>query len=243
MEWNDVRVFLAVAREGTLGAAARKLGQTQPTMGRLADLFGPRRVYLVSLALVALAGLGGAFAPSLGALVAVRILLGVGTSGEYPSAMRIFRSQSDRLGTPQKATDATKTLDWALAMNPNGAGTPSPATVPINLRWPGQHVDSTGYFDNGYRTYIPITIGMRYAEVDPVGLAGSVIGSGSAREVRASMRVIVVSSPLATHTEPSLTAIPAGARPTAIRVVARVSASIRVTVSSSLLVTQTAPSP
>ena len=34
MEWSDLRVFLAVARAGTLGAAARKLGQTQPTMGR-----------------------------------------------------------------------------------------------------------------------------------------------------------------------------------------------------------------
>jgi DNA-binding transcriptional LysR family regulator len=34
MEWSDLRVFLAIAREGTLGAAARKLGQTQPTMGR-----------------------------------------------------------------------------------------------------------------------------------------------------------------------------------------------------------------
>jgi DNA-binding transcriptional LysR family regulator len=34
MEWSDVRVFLAIAREGTLGGAARKLGQTQPTMGR-----------------------------------------------------------------------------------------------------------------------------------------------------------------------------------------------------------------
>ncbi len=34
MEWSDLRIFLAVAREGTLGAAARKLGQTQPTMGR-----------------------------------------------------------------------------------------------------------------------------------------------------------------------------------------------------------------
>jgi DNA-binding transcriptional LysR family regulator len=34
MEWGDLRVFLAIAREGTLGAAARKLGQTQPTMGR-----------------------------------------------------------------------------------------------------------------------------------------------------------------------------------------------------------------
>lgn len=34
MEWSDLRVFLAIAREGTLGRAARKLGQTQPTMGR-----------------------------------------------------------------------------------------------------------------------------------------------------------------------------------------------------------------
>jgi DNA-binding transcriptional LysR family regulator len=34
MEWGDLRIFLAVAREGTLGGAARKLGQSQPTMGR-----------------------------------------------------------------------------------------------------------------------------------------------------------------------------------------------------------------
>ena len=34
MEWSDLPIFLAIAREGTLGAAARKLGQTQPTMGR-----------------------------------------------------------------------------------------------------------------------------------------------------------------------------------------------------------------
>ncbi|MBB3268506.1 DNA-binding transcriptional LysR family regulator [Azospirillum sp. OGB3] len=34
MEWSDLRVFLAIAREGTLGAAARRIGQTQPTMGR-----------------------------------------------------------------------------------------------------------------------------------------------------------------------------------------------------------------
>ncbi|MDM9620359.1 LysR family transcriptional regulator [Rhizobium sp. S96] len=34
MEWSDLRVFLAIAREGTLGGAARRTGQTQPTMGR-----------------------------------------------------------------------------------------------------------------------------------------------------------------------------------------------------------------
>jgi DNA-binding transcriptional LysR family regulator len=34
MEWSDLRIFLAIARAGTLGAAARSLGQSQPTMGR-----------------------------------------------------------------------------------------------------------------------------------------------------------------------------------------------------------------
>jgi DNA-binding transcriptional LysR family regulator len=34
MEWSDLRIFLAIARSGTLGAAGRQLGQSQPTMGR-----------------------------------------------------------------------------------------------------------------------------------------------------------------------------------------------------------------
>jgi DNA-binding transcriptional LysR family regulator len=39
MEWNDVEIFLAIARNGTLGAAARKLGLTQPTLGRRLKVF------------------------------------------------------------------------------------------------------------------------------------------------------------------------------------------------------------
>jgi DNA-binding transcriptional LysR family regulator len=34
MNWDDLRTFLAIARQGTLSAAARTLGVTQPTMGR-----------------------------------------------------------------------------------------------------------------------------------------------------------------------------------------------------------------
>lgn len=34
MDWDDLRTFLAIARQGTLSAAARSLGVTQPTMGR-----------------------------------------------------------------------------------------------------------------------------------------------------------------------------------------------------------------
>jgi DNA-binding transcriptional LysR family regulator len=34
MDWDDLRTFLAIVRHGTLSAAARALGVTQPTMGR-----------------------------------------------------------------------------------------------------------------------------------------------------------------------------------------------------------------
>lgn len=34
MDWNDIKVFLAIARARTLGGAARSIGQSQPTMGR-----------------------------------------------------------------------------------------------------------------------------------------------------------------------------------------------------------------
>lgn len=34
MEWSDLRIFLAIAKEGSLGAAARQLGLSQPTVGR-----------------------------------------------------------------------------------------------------------------------------------------------------------------------------------------------------------------
>jgi MFS family permease len=72
----------------------------QPTMGRLADLLGPRRVFVAGLVVVILAGLIGALAPAFGWLVASRILLGVGTSAAYPCAMAILRRRSRALGVP-----------------------------------------------------------------------------------------------------------------------------------------------
>ena len=92
----------------------------QPTMGRLADLYGPRRIYLFSLVLVAIAGLLGDFVPSLGGLVFVRVLLGIGTSGAYPSAMRIFRVQADRLGCAPPRTAMGVLSMSALSMSAIG---------------------------------------------------------------------------------------------------------------------------
>ena len=89
----------SVAQTGWLIAALYLTSSVaQPTLGRLSDLFGPRRVFLISLFFVAAAGTLGHFATSFFGLLFVRILLGVGTSGAYPSAMCIFREQADRHG-------------------------------------------------------------------------------------------------------------------------------------------------
>src|SRR5918995_6684088 len=39
MDWDGVRVFLAVARHGSLRAAGRALGLSQPTIGRRLAVF------------------------------------------------------------------------------------------------------------------------------------------------------------------------------------------------------------
>lgn len=84
----------------------------QPVLGRLVDLWGPRPVYLGATALAGLAGLAGALAPSLGVLVAARVVLGLGTCAGYPSAMALIRSEARRTGQETPA----QVLSWlALA--------------------------------------------------------------------------------------------------------------------------------
>ncbi|MFE2536571.1 MFS transporter [Streptomyces sp. NPDC059371] len=75
----------------------------QPVIGRLVDLYGPRRLYLVGTAMVGVAGLLGALSPNLGALVAARVLLGLGTSAAYPAAMHLTRGEAERTGQSSPA--------------------------------------------------------------------------------------------------------------------------------------------
>ncbi|MGW2036045.1 MFS transporter [Streptomyces sp. NPDC001811] len=75
----------------------------QPVIGRLVDMYGPRRLYLAGTALVGTAGVLGALAPSLGALIAARVLLGLGTSAAYPAAMRLTRAEAERTGQDSPA--------------------------------------------------------------------------------------------------------------------------------------------
>src|SRR5258708_29859365 len=60
----------------------------QPTMGRLADRLGARRVFLAGLYLVALAGVAGGFSPRVPPLIFVCVFFGVGTLPAHPTALR-----------------------------------------------------------------------------------------------------------------------------------------------------------
>jgi MFS family permease len=79
----------------------------QPTMGRLADQFGPRRVFNTGLVLVTVASVAAPFAPSLGVLLLARVVLGVGTSAAYPAGMALIKNWSER---EESSTDPTGAL-------------------------------------------------------------------------------------------------------------------------------------
>ncbi|MDR2566258.1 MAG: MFS transporter [Bifidobacteriaceae bacterium] len=71
---------------------------SSPTGGRLADLFGPKRVYLVGLAVALAAAVAGPFVPSMGWLIVDRFVLGIGTALQFPTAMVVIRGAAGRLG-------------------------------------------------------------------------------------------------------------------------------------------------
>jgi MFS family permease len=70
----------------------------QPTAGKLAEEFGPRRVFLAGIVVVLAGGLVGGLGNDLAVLVVARVLIGVGTSCGYPSAMVIIRRRSHQAG-------------------------------------------------------------------------------------------------------------------------------------------------
>ncbi|MFW0784362.1 MFS transporter [Gordonia sp. CPCC 206044] len=71
----------------------------QPTMGKLARVFGDRRVFVGGLLVLVAAGVIGACAPAFGFLVLSRALIGIGTSAAYPTAMSMVRKRADAIGT------------------------------------------------------------------------------------------------------------------------------------------------
>jgi MFS family permease len=104
----------------------------QPVVGRLIDLFGPRRLFLTSTALVGVAGLAGTLAPNFGALIAARVLLGFGTCAGYPAAMSLLRAESQRTGVKSPAGVLT-----ALAVSSQTIAVIGPTLGGLLIGWGG----------------------------------------------------------------------------------------------------------
>lgn len=72
-----------------LNMAILFFGAGAMVLGRLSDIVGRRRLLLASLAVVAVASVGCALAPSIGALIGFRALEGIGMSGTYAASFPI----------------------------------------------------------------------------------------------------------------------------------------------------------
>jgi PHS family inorganic phosphate transporter-like MFS transporter len=91
-QWHLDAGQLALLNAVMLGAAF--LGAL--VFGRLADQIGRTRVYWMSAALMVIAAVGSALAPSLAVLVAFRFLLGFGVGGDYPVSAVLMSEYAGR---------------------------------------------------------------------------------------------------------------------------------------------------
>ncbi|MEU8786675.1 MFS transporter [Streptomyces sp. NPDC048637] len=92
-------VHVSVGRTAVLVSALYLASAiAQPLGGKLAEEFGPRRVFLAGILIVLAGGTVGGVGQDLTALVVARVLIGVGSSAVYPSAMLLIRRRAEAAG-------------------------------------------------------------------------------------------------------------------------------------------------
>ena len=91
-EWHLGAGRLALLNATMLGAAF--LGAV--IFGRIADLVGRKRVYWLVAAIMVVAALGSALAPSFWVLIGFRFLLGLGVGGDYPVSAVLMTEYANR---------------------------------------------------------------------------------------------------------------------------------------------------
>lgn len=139
---EDLHVSLA-ATTSLVVAFYVASGVGQPIMGRLADRFGARRIFVAGFGITGVACALAPFAPSLAWLVAARVGMAIGTSASYPCCLSLIRRA---VGPGRPPTAALGTL----AMASSGAAALGPAVG-------GGRVDLAGW-QALFVVNIPITV-------------------------------------------------------------------------------------
>ncbi|MFT8917300.1 MAG: MFS transporter [Oenococcus sp.] len=70
----------------------------QPTAGKLSEQIGPRKTFLSGVIMVLLGGILGGLSQNLISLIISRVIIGIGTSAGYPSAMFMVRARAKKAG-------------------------------------------------------------------------------------------------------------------------------------------------
>src|SRR6201995_4411130 len=136
-EWHLDTSQLALLNAVMLGAAF--LGAL--FFGRIADTIGRTRVYWMSAALMVIAAVGSALAPSLTVLVAFRFVLGFGVGGDYPVSAVLMSEYADHrnrgrmvgLVFSAQAVGLVVGPLIALALLGSGAGPAAPWRILLGL--------------------------------------------------------------------------------------------------------------
>jgi MFS family permease len=64
----------------------------QPVMGKISDLFGPKRVFIMGLITITVASMLAPLSPNIGWLIGFRIIQAIGSSALFPSGMGMIRN-------------------------------------------------------------------------------------------------------------------------------------------------------
>ncbi|GAB3565776.1 MFS transporter [Spelaeicoccus albus] len=88
----------------------------QPLMGRLADRFGPKRLFIIGMAIVAVTCALAGFSPNFLLVCIARVFMGIGTATAFPSAVAMVGELSRIAGV-----HSTKPLGYIQVANTAGA--------------------------------------------------------------------------------------------------------------------------
>lgn len=91
-QWHLSTTEVSLLSSTTLAASA--FGAV--IFGRIADIFGRKKLYGIEVLILAVGAVATAFAPSIGWLIAFRVVLGIGIGGDYPVSSTIMSEYAAR---------------------------------------------------------------------------------------------------------------------------------------------------
>jgi len=145
----------------------------QPTAGKLSEEFGPRRVFLAGITTVLIGGVVGGVGQNLATLIVARVLIGVGTSAGYPSAMLLIRRRAEQAGLAKPPGGVLGGLQIAGA-----------ATAALGLPFGGVLVGAWGWRAT-FLANVPVALLTLVMAVSGIPRDAPVQGSRKARDIAA----------------------------------------------------------